>query len=258
MEDILEKQLKILWFNKNEIKVYLLILEYKKILPSTISYISKINRTTTYSILKKLKEKILISEDIAWKNKHIIALPIENLHNLIEKQKQELLRKESITQDLIKELWNKFDSKKIYIPKIQYIEENILEDFLYNNIWKWSDSILKYDKIWWWFQDNKFIHLYLKWIDYFWKNAPLELELKLFTNKSEIEKNISDNYKKRHVKFSQFFWQIDSTMWVVWDYIIEISLKNKPYYLIETYNPMLANNLRNMFKNIWVKEKNLD
>jgi Fe2+ or Zn2+ uptake regulation protein len=41
-----------------------LILEYKKILPSILSNISKINRTTIYSILKKLKEKNLISEDI--------------------------------------------------------------------------------------------------------------------------------------------------------------------------------------------------
>ena len=246
-------QLKKLWFNEAEAKIYLLILEHKKILPSVLSYISKINRTTIYSILKKLKEKNLIPEDIWGKNKNIIALPVQNLNSLIEKEKDILTEKESLTRWLIWTISTKFDSKKIYIPKIQYIEEDILEDFLYDNLKKWFDSMLKNNDIWWGFQDPSFVENYWKWIDYSWKKAPKNIELKLFTNIWEIEEKMLWKYKKRQVKSSPFFWEIDSTMWILGDYIITMYTKESPYYLVETYNPLLSKNLRNMFRGIWGK-----
>ena len=248
---MLENKLEKLWFNPKESKIYLLILEYKKILPSTLSYISKINRTTIYSILKKLKEKNLILEDIWSQNKHIIALPVENLNNIIEREKQILLKKESFTENIIKDLSKKFNSKKVYTPKIQYIEEDNIKTFLYNNTEKWSTDMIKFDNIWWWFQDDWFAKNYLEWMDWQWKNADTNLELKLFVNKNKLEQKIKWRYEKRFSKSSKYFWEINSTMWILGDYIITLSTKEHPYFLVETYNPLLAKNLRNMFSEIW-------
>ena len=250
---MIENKLEKLWFNSKESKIYLLILEYKKILPATISYVSKINRTTVYSTLKKLKEKNLISEDIWSQNKYIIALPINNLFNIIEKEKQILLEKENFTENIIKDLSKKFDSKKVYTPKIQYIEEDNIETFLYNNTKKWSTEMISFDNIWWWFQDPSFVKNYLEWMDWQWKNADKNLELRLFTDSWKIEKKVVWRYKKRNVKFSPYFWEINSSMWVLWNYIVTLSTKQHPYFLVETYNPLLAENLRNMFKWIWGK-----
>ena len=200
-----------------------------------------------------MKSKNVISEDIWTQNKYIIALPIDNLNNIIEKEEIELSKKRNCTEGIIKNLSKKFDSKKIYIPKIQYIEEDNIEDFLYKKSRKWSSSIKNFDNIWWWFQDPNFVTNYMEWIDWHWKNENSNLELKLFTNSWEVEQNINWKYNKRNVKFSPYFWKINSTMWILWDYIITLSTKQQPYFLVETYNPLLAENLRNMFRWIWGK-----
>jgi hypothetical protein len=60
-----------------------------------------------------------------------------------------LLQKENSAENVIKNLTEKFNLDKSYIPKLQYIEEDNLENFLYSNTEKWNSSILKFDNIWW-------------------------------------------------------------------------------------------------------------
>lgn len=164
---MIKNHLKKLWFNEKEINIYLIIVEYKKILPSTISSLTKINRTTVYSIIKKLKNKVLITEDIQSKWKYILALPLENLHNILEQEKIELTKKESNIEKIITEL-SKFEQKNIHIPKIQFIEEDYLEKFLYSELNKWNNSILKYEnKCWYWFQDHILVEQYETFITFF-------------------------------------------------------------------------------------------
>lgn len=90
---MLEEKLKKIGFNSKEIEIYLIIYKYKQILPATISYLSKINRTTVYSLLKVLIEKNLISEEIKDGKKEVFCLPVENLNNLIYREKLELEKK---------------------------------------------------------------------------------------------------------------------------------------------------------------------
>jgi hypothetical protein len=90
-------------------------------------------------------------------------------------------------------------------------------------------------------------------MDWHWKNANKKLELKLFTNSSEIEEKVKWKYEKRNVKSSPYFWKLDSTMWILWDYVVTTFTNEKPYHLVEIYNPILAKNLRNMFGGIWGK-----
>ena len=45
----------------------------------------------------------------------------------------------------------------------------------------------------------------------------------------------------------------NSAIWVWGDYIIMVSYKGKPNYLIEIYDKNMAHNMRELFRGIWLK-----
>lgn len=53
------------------------------------------------------------------------------------------------------------------------------------------------------------------------------------------------------------FWKANfsSSFWIAGDFIIMIYTQNRPFYLIEIYNPVMAHNLREVFKNLWKEIK---
>lgn len=250
IEDKLEK----IGFNPKEIEIYLIVYKYKHILPATIAYLSKINRTTVYSLLKVLIEKNLISEETRDGKKEIICLPTENLNNLIYREKIELDKKEKIVNEIISDL-QKSDNSIIQIPEVKTISHDNIETYLYSNFEKWNKSSIQFDSTWWWFQDNLFPYEYIDWIDYVWKESPNNIFLKLFSDNSEVEKNIWKKFERREIIFSENMNDFDGTIWVIWDYIINIYLRNKPHYMNEVYNPILAKNLRKVFKTVWKQEQ---
>lgn len=251
---MIKEKLKNIWFNEKEIEIYLIIYKYKQILPSTISYLTKINRTTVYSILKTLIDKNLVSEEIKDGKKEIICLPVENFNNIIHREKTEILRKEKVVWDIILDLQNTQD-KEIYIPQVKTITQENIESYLYNNFQKWNKSSMQYDSTWWWFQDNLFPYEYIDWIDEVWKQSPKEIKLKLFSDNSKIEETIGNKFERRQIIFSKNINNFDGTIWVIWDYIINVFLREKPFYMNEMYNPILAKNMRKIFINLWNQEQ---
>lgn len=251
---MIEQKLKNIWFTDKEIEIYLTINKYKHILPATISYLTKINRTTVYSILKILIDKNLVSEEIKDWKKEIICLPIENFNNIIYKQKIQLTKEEKIVSDIISDLQDSED-KKLYIPQVKTISHENIESYLYNNFQKWNKSTLEYDNNWWWLQDTLFPYKYIDWIDHVWRESPKEINLKLFSDNSEVEESIWDKFERRQIIFSENINNFDWTIWIIWDYIINVYLREKPYYMNEMYNPILAKNMRNVFQVLWKQEQ---
>ena len=251
---MIEQKLINIWFTQKEIDIYLTIYKYKRILPSTISYLTKINRTTVYSILKILIDKNLVSEEIKDGKKEIICLAIENFNNIIYKQKIKISKEEKIVGDIISDLQNS-DEKKLYIPQVKTISEENIESYLYNNFQKWNKSTLEYDNNWWWLQDTLFPNKYIDWINYVWKESPKNIHLKLFSDNSEVETNIGNKFERRQIIFSENIHDFDGTIWIIWDYIINVYLREKPYYMNEMYNPILAKNMRKVFQTLWKQEQ---
>lgn len=113
---------------------------------------------------------------------------------------------------------------------------------------------MKTDKTWRGFQDHTFVEKFEKWIDWHWEAAPKEIDLKLFTNESEIEKNmeIKKYAEKRMMKFLKSS-EFSATQWVVGEYIVFVMTKQRPYYLVEINDSVLAANTRELFKILWEK-----
>ncbi len=241
--------------NKEQI-IYKLILEHGKIAPHLLSRLTKINRTTVYSVAKELVDKGLIVEDLGGKTLYYLPVRGEGLEKLVQIEHAKVEAKEKSIRELQDFLKLMPESKTYSVPKIRFVDEADLKDYLYEATPRWITSNLATDPTWWGFQDHTFVEKYKDWIVWFWGHAPTEVNLKLFSNESPIESAMmKEKIQRREIKF----WsgtdnpnhEISATQWVVGDYVIYIMTKQRPFYLVEIHDGMIAHNSRELFKKLW-------
>ena len=247
--------LKKIGLNDKEIKIYLTLLKNGRSTPALLSRLAKINRATVYNIAKGLLNKGIIAEDLAGKTLYLIPLPPESLNQIIEKPRRELKEKEDLVKKAISELSMITVDKKYPVPKIRFVEEDKLEDFLYENFVKWNNDLLKTDFTWWGFQDHSLVEKYEDWILWTWHTKEFQdprIKTNLLSNTSPIEQKMEKKLsrKKRDIRFVEGM-NFSSSMWVAGDYLIMIVTAQHPYYLFEIHDPTMAHNMRETFKKLW-------
>jgi sugar-specific transcriptional regulator TrmB len=254
---MIQETLQKLGFNEKEAEIYLEILKLGRATPARIAQNTGINRTTVYSSYKSLLKKKVIVEDLGHKYTYLAALPPENLEVLLEKQKKELESDEKLVKLAMDELSDLPTNTQYSVPKIRFIEELDLEDFLYKQSEVWNKNVKLYDSTWWGFQDHTLIEHYKKWVFDYWHKMESTKGIleKVISNPSETEKQMAgEAIKDREIAF----WKnaaFSSSFWVGGDYIIMVYTQNRPFYLIEIHNPVMAENLRQLFKNLWLELK---
>ncbi len=252
---MLDELLTKLDLNDKERLVYRTIAEAGKISTARISRLTGVNRTTVYSVCGELKKKALIKESVGEKVAYWTAREGAELDRLIAREREALARKEETIGSLKEALKGMPGSKTFSIPKIRYIEEDELESYMYEAVPKWNESALTTNQTTWWgFQDHRFVEHYEKWIVWYWQHAPKAIDLKLFSNDSTIEKHMVDQkLTRRQIRF----WDGDSdftgTLWITGDYITMIQAAERPFYLVEIHDAVLAHNMREVFKKLWSK-----
>ena len=253
---MLEKTLTELGLGNKEIIVYKLILEYGKIAPALLARKASINRTTVYSVAKELKEKGLIVEDLGGKTLYYIPVRHTELGKIIKKEQENLKTKEQSIHNLQEIIASIPESKTYSVPKIRFIDENDIKEYLYEAVPRWNESILASDPTWWGFQDHTFVEFFEEWIHWYWKDAPQEIDLKLFSNDSSIEEHmVEQKITKRKIRYWKGEEKFTATQWVIGSYIVMIMTAQKPHYLVEIHDSVMAHNMRTVFKNMW-KETN--
>src|SRR3989344_3940041 len=252
---MLEKVLSQLGLGNKEQAIYKLILEHGKIAPALLARLAKINRTTVYSVANELKEKGLIEEDLGGKVLYYSPVREQGLEKIIREEKERLRTKENSVRELQEFLKNIPESKTYSVPKIRFVDEADLEQFLYEATPRWYESMLTTDSTWYGFQDHTFVEKFEKWIDWSWDKATQPIKLKLLTNASDIEEKMKGKKysEKRILKFLNNN-EFTGTQWIVGSYIVLVVTKQHPYYLVEIHDSVMAHNMREVFKNIW-KEK---
>lgn len=243
--------------NQTEIELYLAILENNRLTPANLSNITGINRSTVYAAASELLKKGLIEEDLSEKTKYFTISSANGLKTYISRQIKELKEKELLADELIAELNSLPKSKSYSIPKIHSVKGNNIVDFLYKQTPVWEKSMRDIDeKTWWGFQDHSFVEnvQYRKWISWYWNQTKGDISLNLFTNQSNIEEVVKkENWTLRHLKF----WKgtvFTSTQWILGEYIISIVTQGKQHYLVQIRDRLLADNMRNFAKELWVNK----
>jgi len=252
---MLENSLKELGFTEKEISVYLAVLENGKISPARIALLTNIKRPTVYSVGKELIKKGLITEDLDMHGGYFVSLPPENITSLLKKQEQDLLKKKKSAEIVISELKNIPQSKAYSVPRMRFIEEYNIKDFLYKQTPVWENSLkISGDTTWWGFQDHTFVESkdFHEWIEWYWSRAPQEFNLKLFSNESVIEEKMKEKHiDRRIIKFWGKDTKFTATYWILGEYVVFIMSKQRPYYLVEIHDAIYAENIREVFRNLW-------
>ncbi len=250
-----QETLQLLGFSAKEIKVYLTLLKSGRSTPATLAKLCKITRPTVYNIVKSLISKGVIAEDLGGKTLYVSPLPPYNLHKIVDKPRRELAEKDELVKKAVAELSLITAQKEYPVPKIRFVEEDKLEDFLYENTAKWNRALLDADSTWWGFQDHSLVEQYEKWILWFWEQKEYQIErvkTKLLSNSSPIEEKMGRKLArtKRDIRFLSGL-NFTSSVWVTGDYLIMITTQKHPFYLVEIHDATLAHNMREVFKRLW-------
>lgn len=241
-----------LGFNDNEREVYLAVFTAGKISPHQIAQKTGINRTTVYSIAKKLSKTGIIIQDLGQKVSYLVAAPPEKLISLFEKEEKKLKEKKKTAQTLIRELSCLQSEKHYSVPRIRFIEESYLESYLYEAYPRWASTLPQNDPVWRGFQDDTFTHHYKKWIDWTWTHHANErVHVEFFLNKTEIERLLLKKHPARRMKVLPKNVSFSSSFWVTGEYLIMAQTQVRPHYLVEIHDPILAHNQQALFRGLW-------
>lgn len=247
----LKNSLESIGFSEKEALVYLAVLRLGKATPAQIAKITKLNRPTVYSVSKTLISKGVVSGDLADKSFHLVALPLDSLKASIEASKSELKKKENVIEDVIKELKVVTAGKNYSIPKIRFIEQGEIKDFLYHNIERWYKTLTDSEKAMYGFQDHSFVENYQEWVEWAGeKFKDTKYKVRLFSNVSQIEQEMRGKVSIRDIRFlpgSQF----TSTTWVIGEYLVMIYTRKEPFYLVEIHDAAMAENMMEVFRTMW-------
>ena len=240
-----------LGFGEKEIKVYLTLLQHGKLTPASLAKITQLNRTTVYSTAKELVQKGVIIEDLGGKTLYLVAKPPQDLAVLAQREEKQLQEKKAIINNAVEELQAITKSTQYTTPKIIFVAQDELESHLHKQTPVWDESVLKYDGLWWGFQDHTFVQNYEKWIDWYWeKGGKPNVALKLISN--EVAEQIKKKkFERRQIRFWKESHNFTATTWILGDYVVMIVTNQKPHYLIEIHDAALAHNQRELFKGIW-------
>ena len=249
----MQEMLKNIGLSDNEIEVYLAVLRLGKISYGGLSKNVELNRTTLYGVAKSLLKKGLIHEDIGSNRKYLMVSDPKELLYPIEREQRLLDQKKVAALNAINEISKVPRKDKHFEPKIKFVEEAHIESFLFKHTDKWNASIKKYDRMWWGFQDATSVKIYNRWLSEWWKQTSSKnIGSRIITNVSEAERMLNNKHPDRvHKYLDNEEEEFSGSMWIAGDYIITIVSKQHPHYLIETHDPIMASNLRGVFKQLW-------
>lgn len=239
---MIKEYLEKLGFSDKEIALYIAILQKGRISVPEVAKLTGINRTTVYSVAGELAEKGYIIQDLGSKPNMLVAVPPEELRSIVQRQK-------NLIENLIPELHAISKETGFSVPKIKFIPEVDLESYLYSEADRWDKSMAEIDKTLWGFQDPTFAPQYKKWIDwYYTRPHTKDFKVKIITNSEEKD---MPQMAQRELMYLGDQFDFNSAIWIRGHYIIMVSYRDKPNYLIEIYDKRLAHNLRELFKGVW-------
>lgn len=250
MKDALLEQLGL---NSKEITIFQAILRSGRVNPASLAKLVGIKRTTAYSLARGLVEKGLIVEDATTRPRTFAIAPPDAVVGLIVDEKKRLQDREATIRRLAEELSQTEKRSHYPVPTLRFIEENKLAKFLYQQMQTWDTSILESkETTWWGFQDHSFVEEYGDWIRAYWEQSPENIDLKLLSNRAESEVKFGTTVTpRRFIKYWGEATLFRSTLWAIGNYVVMINTRNRPFYLVEIHDELMANDQREVFKNLW-------
>ena len=245
-----------LGFTDSQLAVYTALAGFGKARANQVAKKTELPRSTVYSVLESLIPTGLVSIDESSSVRFFIANPPQVLKQFIKTEKERTISKFQAKEELAEVASNMllpfFQERSYSIPKMQFIEgEANIQNMLYESSNTWQESISSYDLTWWGYQDHNFVEQYREWLNYYWNQMLPTETVKLLTNKSSIEKELKGQVERRNVKIVKKEYEFSSTIWVLGEYIVSISTRQKPHYAFQIKDTAFSDNLRKLFQMYW-------
>ena len=247
----IQRSLEELGLSAFESKVYLDLIHAGLMSAQEISRRLSAPRSSVYTALESLIRRKLVTTDSARRALRYRAESPTALATAVEEQRALLDQKERAIVKLTRELHPLLADRVHSESRIDFAEGRLkVERFLFDNLERWRDSIIRIDRSTWGFQDHSFVEEYSKWIKAAWRILHVEAQIagRILSNSSSTERKLKGRIPGREVRILPGHYQFSSTTWVMGDYVVVIMTRTEPFYALQIREPVLAANLRTVFK----------
>jgi sugar-specific transcriptional regulator TrmB len=230
-----EEQLKELGLTDNEIRIYLLLLEYGMMNPYEISQKLGLHRGYVYDALERMQEKEVVNVILKENKKYYQATSPENLVELL-KFKLESFQK--IVPDLTKLMRLKKEETRVELHKGKRVYRTLLKDMIASLKKNEEACLIGID------EDvliTEVEPIYLKQYLNTIKSKNIKEKIIIKTGAKKLE-NPNLQYKELDEKY------IGKTAQIIYNDKIAIFILGTPYYLIIIENKEVAETYRKQFK----------
>ncbi len=249
---MVEHLLKEIGLKDNEVKIYLTLLKNKRLTYAQLSDVSTINRTTCYGVVKKLIIYGLADEDLASPVVQIVPLPATNLVEKLGKEQAKLIKQIEVAKRATTELEKIIPKGQFIEPKINYIEDEKIENYLYQRCTTWDKSMHNHDSTMWGFESGQFEQQFVEYIRWYWTRPIAQgISLKFFSDNPDLRNTDANARGIVEFRYCPGIVNFATSVWVMGDFVVMLSLQEKPRYILEIQEPLLARNLREFFKVMW-------
>ncbi len=249
---MIEEKLQQLGLRENETLVYLCVLENAEIAPSEVAKKTNLSRPTVYAIGKELVKKGLILEEDRSSGLRFLATPPETILREVEASKREAEARLVLAKSLVPELSLLPKSQSYSVPKVRFIEESQMLEYIYKKSDDWDKSALGRDATWWGVQDSSLVRQLNEWLTWYWKRSDPMIQTKIITNEKEEGHSFEGQANfRRQMKYWNMGGNIRTTQLVFGDYILIVNTHTTPHSLFEIHDAVTAEGLRQVFRGIW-------
>lgn len=251
---MIQQTLKRLGFGEKEIKIYLAVLQAGSVTPAQVARLTKINRTTVYAVAKDLVAQGIINEDAGTSTRRLLALPPTDLMKIAREEETVLASKKKLIYEAIGELESITQQTGYSVPKTVFIGEDELESYMSKQAPVWNASAQKFGGEWWGFQERTLTESYAQWFEWYWRQPSSSLvTMRLVTNQVSVLQEMSKQHSlRREVRLWPGGGATTPTLWTMGEYVVVVSARQHPHYLVEINDPVLALSLRETYKGIWL------
>lgn len=240
-----------------EAELYLKLAEIGRSSAHALAKRCGLPRTTTYSVLDSLVRKGFAAVDKGKTVSVYIANDPSVLLRQVEREKEEISRKEIEAAALVELVRPSFRSEFYHVPKTKFYEgREGVEQMLYENLVLWQTSMAQYDSTWWGYQDHTFVEHFLPFLEHSWEHRSPDEKIYLVSNVSTVEDQLRGRkIRSREIRSIPVLLEFSSTIWILGDYILLIMTRNEPFYSFQIHDPVFAANLRSVFQLLWGLEQ---
>lgn len=250
-------ELQSLGLTSREVDVYLAMANLGKCTAQLVSKRIKMPRTTVYLVLEGLERRGLIMRESKSNTTFFTPRPPQSLLEMLKVEQDEIRRRSAHAERLVKELEPLFKHKNYNIPKLRFVEgASLIQRMLYQYEDDWYRSMAETDCTWWGFEDASLYKGYRAWFEHMWNKfsdaRSKKIKLRIFSNFPASE-YLEERFPLTKIRPLLSTHDFSSTTWVMGNHMVIFSTRQKPFYGYQFYDPVLAENLRIIFKMLWEK-----